>query len=83
MIEIRGMLRVKIPANGLWLYNSALQLFRKEVFLGIGDGGEDWTEITETEKIELEQTFETEIPQEENEASKEDLYNALAKLGVE
>ena len=79
----RGSLRVLIPDENMWLYNSKLQLFRKEVFLGIGDDGSDWSEVTEAEKIELEKAFEDEIPVEQNEATKEDLYNALAELGVE
>ena len=79
----RGALRALTPADNLWLYNSKLKLFRKEVFLGIEDNGNDWSEITEAEKLELEKAFENEIPLDQDEATKEDLYNALAELGVE
>lgn len=79
----RGTLRILIPADDLWLYNSKLQLFRKEVFLGIGDDGSAWSEVTEAEKLELEKAFENETPLDQDEATKEDLYDALAELGVE
>ena len=71
LIEKRGNLRVLIPSSDLWLYNDKLKIFRKEVFLGIEDDGSDWTEVTDTEKTELEKNFETEIDVENDEAINE------------
>lgn len=82
-IETRGILRILISDDDLWLYNSKSQTFSKEVYLGKSDNGNDWSEITEVEKLELEKAFENEILVDQNEATKEDLYNALAELGVE
>ena len=71
LIEKRGNLRVLIPSSDLWLYNDKLKIFRKEVFLGIEDDGSDCTEVTDTEKTELEKNFETEIDVENDEAINE------------
>lgn len=74
----RGALRALTPADNLWLYNSKLKLFRKEVFLGIGDDGSAWSEVTEAEKLELEKAFENEIPVDQNEATTETEQKAQA-----
>ena len=81
-IKLKGSLRVLTPFDELWLYNEKLKIFRKEVFLGVEDDGSDWTEVTDTEKTELEKAFETETEIDTDEATTADLYGALAKLGL-
>ena len=76
--------RVLVPTDDGWLCNESQRTMSVDnrVVLGIEDNGEQWSEITMERKQELEALWneKTENP---NEATKEDLYNALATLGVE
>lgn len=76
--------RVLVPTDGGWLCNESQRTMSVDnrVVLGIEDNGEQWSEITLERKQELEALWnaETENP---DEATKDDLYNALAELGVE
>lgn len=67
MIENGSILKAE---EGHFLTNG--EAFGKIVSLGKHDSVNNWTEITEAEKQWLE-----------NEATTKDLYEALAKLGVE
>lgn len=67
MIENGSILKAE---EGHFLTNG--ETFAKIVSLGKYDSVNNWTEITEAEKQRLE-----------NEATTEDLYSALARLGVE
>lgn len=69
--------RPLIPDEGNWLYNEKEKIITDLVYLGIEANESDWVEITSEEKARLEALWN------EEEASTEDLYNALAKLGVE
>ena len=69
--------RVLTPSDGMWLYNEKEKIISDLVFLGVEANESDWVEITSEEKSKLEDFWN------EDEASKEDLYNALARLGVE
>lgn len=75
--------RVLVPTDGGWLCNESQRVMSVDnrVFLGIEDNGEQWSEISMERKQELEALWNAET--DPNEASKEDLYNALAELGVE
>lgn len=75
--------RVLVPTDGGWLCNESQRVMSVDnrVFLGIEDNGEQWSEITMERKQELEALWNAET--DPNETSKEDLYNALAELGVE
>ena len=76
-IEVIDNQRILVPDNGMWFYNEQAQVISDKVYLGIEADEEDWVEITSEEKARLEALWN------EEEASTEDLYNALAKLGVE
>ena len=67
MIENGSILKAE---EGHFLTNG--ETFAKIVYLGKNDSINNWTEISESEKQRLE-----------NEATTEDLYEALADLGVE
>ena len=75
--------RVLVPTDDGWLCNESQRVMSVDnrVVLGIEDNGEQWSEITMERKQELESLWNAEI--DPDEATKEDLYNALAKLGVE
>ena len=47
--------RVLIPDEGKWLYNEKAQVITDKVFLGVNSKVENWIEITEEEKQEIEQ----------------------------
>lgn len=69
--------RVLTPADGMWLYNENAQVISDKVYLGKEADETEWAEITSEEKIRLEALWN------EDEATTEDLYTALAELGVE
>ena len=66
-----------IPTEGNWLYNEKEKIITDFVLLGIEADESDWVEITSAEKARLEELLG------EEEVTTEDLYEALAKLGVE
>lgn len=68
--------RPLIPSDGNWLYNEKNKIVTDFVLLGIEADEADWVEISTEEKVRLEALWD------EEEATKEDLYSALAKLGV-
>ena len=74
--------RVLVPTDGGWLCNESQRSMSVDnrVVLGIEDNGEQWSEITMERKQELETLWNTETNSDE--ATTEDLYNALAELGV-
>ena len=65
------------PTEGNWLYNEKEKIITDFVLLGIEANESDWVEITSEEKARLEELWN------EEEATTEDLYEALARLGVE
>ena len=69
--------RILTPDNGMWLYNEQAQVISGKVYLGIEADESEWVEITSEEKVKLEALWN------EDEATTEDLYSALAELGVE
>ena len=69
--------RPLIPDEGNWLYNEKEKIITDFVLLGIEADETDWVEITSEEKSRLEALWN------EEEATTEDLYEALANLGVE
>lgn len=76
-IEVIDNQRILTPESKMWLYNEQAQVVSDKVYLGIEADKSDWTEITSEEKASLETLWS------EEEATTEDLYSALAKLGVE
>ena len=74
--------RVLVPTDGGWLCNESQRVMSVDnrVILGIEDNGEQWSEISMERKQELEALWNEET--DPNEATTEDLYNALAELGV-
>lgn len=75
--------RVLVPTDDGWLCNESQRVMSVDnrVVLGIEDNGEQWSEITMERKQELEALWNAE--EYPDEATEEDLYNALAELGVE
>lgn len=73
-IEIINGIRVITPTEGHWLYNKEVQVISDRVFLGINAPENDWTEITEERKAELEALWELENDP-ENSAIESDFAN--------
>lgn len=69
--------RILKLSDGNWLYNEKEKIITDFVLLGIEADETDWVEITSEEKSRLEALWN------EEEATTEDLYEALANLGVE
>ena len=69
--------RPLIPDEGNWLYNEKEKIITDLVYLGIEADESEWIEISSEEKARLEALWN------EEEATTEDLYSALADLGVE
>lgn len=61
-METKNNIRILTPSDGMWLYNSDAQTFSQKVYLGVNANAEDWVEITEEEKIELEAKIEAGEP---------------------
>ncbi len=57
--NINGI-RVIIPSKGYWLYNEKAQVVSDKVFLGVNAPEDDWTEISDERKVELEDMWESE-----------------------
>ena len=74
--------RVLVPNANMWLYNQKHRVVSDKVYLGVEADESEWVEITFEEKQRYEALWNTETT-DPNEATKEDLYNALAELGVE
>ena len=68
--------RLLKSTEGNWLYNEKEKIITDFVLLGIEADESDWVEITSAEKERLEALWN------EEEATTEDLYSALADLGV-
>lgn len=50
--------RILIPDEGKYLYNEKAQVISDKVFLGIYADENEWIEITEEQKQEIEQAIE-------------------------
>lgn len=58
MIDIINGIRVITPSEGYWLYNESEKIISDKVFLGVNASENDWVEITEEEKENLEILWE-------------------------
>lgn len=79
-IEIINGIRVITPSEGCWLYCENDKIISDQVYLGIYAPADEWTEITEEDKKELEQLWEQQA--ESGEVAAEDYIKALESLGV-
>ena len=68
--------RILKPFDGNWLYNEKEKIITDFVLLGVEADESEWLEISSEEKERLEALWN------EEEATTEDLYEALAELGV-
>lgn len=59
-IEIINGIRIITPTESMWLCNEAEKIISDKVFLGVYASENDWSEITEEQKIELETLWESE-----------------------
>lgn len=78
--EIKGQ-RVLTPDADKWLYNEKDKVVSDKVYLGINASADDWTEITEERKQELEAMWYEDATSGDT-ATEEDYQNALAQFGV-
>ena len=53
--------RVLIPDEGKYLYNETAQVISDKVYLGINASENEWVEITEEEKQEIEKQLYEEL----------------------
>ena len=53
--------RILIPDDGKYLYNEKEQVISDKVFLGIYANENDWIEIDENQKQEIEKAIEEEL----------------------
>lgn len=53
--------RILIPDEGKYLYNEKEQVISDKVFLGINANENDWIEINEDQKQEIEKAIEEEL----------------------
>lgn len=92
-IETINGIRVAVPESGMFLCNEEQKVICDKVYLGVNANENDWKEITETEKAELETLWNAEnspeTPTDEeitetptDEATETDYINALEELGV-
>lgn len=92
-IETINDIRVAVPESGMFIYNEEQKIICEKVYLGVNANENDWKEITETEKAELETLWNAEnspeTPTDEeitetptDEATETDYINALEELGV-
>ena len=70
------------PSEKMWLYNEHSQTICSKLILGVEADESEWVEITSEEKARFEALWNAEATN-PDEATTEDLYNALAELGVE
>lgn len=83
-IETINGIRVAVPESGMFLCNEEQKIICTKVFLGVNANENDWKEITETEKAELETLWNADNSPETptDEATETDYINALEELGV-
>ena len=84
-IETINGIRVATPESGMFLCNAEQKVICNKVYLGVNSNENDWKEITETEKADLETLWNAEaIPEtlKDEEATETDYINALEELGV-
>lgn len=81
-IEIIKGQRVLTPESGMWLYNATDKVISDKVYLGINADENEWTEITDERKQELEVMWYEDATSGDT-ATAEDYQNALAEFGVE
>lgn len=53
--------RILIPDDGKYLYNETAQVISDKVFLGINANENEWIEITEEQKQEIEKQLYEEL----------------------
>jgi hypothetical protein len=53
--------RILIPDDGKYLYNETAQVISDKVFLGINANENEWIEITEEQKQEIEKQLNEEL----------------------
>ena len=80
-IEEKNNQRVLTPDADKWLYNEKDKVISDKVYLGINADADDWTEITEERKQELEALWYEDATSGDT-ATIEDYQNALAQFGV-
>ena len=80
-LETINGIRVITPEADMWLYNENARAISDKVYLGINADENEWRDITEEEKVELE-TLWSEATPETDEATEADYINALEDLGV-
>lgn len=73
--------RILSPDANMWLCNQKHRVVSDKVYLGVEAEESEWVEITSEEKTRLEALWNAET--DPDEATTEDLYYALAELGVE
>ena len=80
-IETIDNLRVITPDSGMFLCNEKQHLIATIVYLGIEADENEWSEITEERKEELEALWYEDVT-DDSMATDEDYQNALESLGV-
>ena len=76
--------RVLTPDENMWLYNESQRVISDKVYLGIEADVNDWSEITDERKQELEALWYEDVTSgDADTATVEDYQNALTKLGVD
>jgi hypothetical protein len=84
IIETINNQRVLTPDENMWLYNESQQVISDKVYLGIEADANDWSEITDERKQELEALwYEDATSGDTDTATVEDYQNALTEFGVE
>lgn len=84
-IETTNNQRTLTPEDGMWLCDKKNKVISDKVYLGINADESEWSEISESEKLQLEAQWNGEpLPDspDPTEATTSDLYNALEELGV-
>lgn len=77
--------RVLTPDENMWLYNESQRVISDsdKVYLGVEADANDWSEITDERKQELEALwYEDATSGDTDTATVEDYQNALAEFGV-
>lgn len=79
-IEIINGIRVVTPESEMWLCNETDRVISDKVYLGVNADETMWKDITEEEKVRLEELWNSEDFQD---ATEQDYQNALAEMGVD
>jgi len=83
-IEILNGQRVLTPENNMWLYNDSQQIISDKVYLGVEADENEWVDITDERKQELEALwYENATSGDADTATEEDYQKALSELGVD